>query len=90
MAPASGQGAPKFDDATSDQLSKEYLIAENYMALANFSGYPSITVPMGLVDGLPVGINLTAYAHEDAKLLDIAYGIECTTGIRDQIKEVNE
>lgn len=90
MAPASGQGAPKFDDAASDQLSKEYLIAENYMALANFSGYPSITVPMGMVDGLPVGVNLTAYAFEDAKLLDIAYGIEKTTGLSNMIKEVTQ
>lgn len=90
MAPASGQGAPKFDDASADQLSKEYLIAENYMALANFSGYPSITVPMGMVDGLPVGVNLTAYAHHDAKLLDIAYGIEKTTGIFNVIKEVTQ
>lgn len=90
MAPASGQGAPKFDEAASDQLSKEYLIAENYMALANFSGYPSITIPMGMVEGLPVGINLTAYAHEDAKLLDIAYGIEQTTGLSNIIKEVTQ
>jgi len=90
MAPASGQGAPKFDDASVDQLSSEYLIAENYMALANFSGYPSITIPMGYVEGLPVGINLTAYAFEEAKLLDIAYGIENTTGLSNIIKEVTQ
>ncbi len=90
MAPASGQGAPKFDDASVDQLSSEYLIAENYMALANFSGYPSITIPMGYVEGLPVGINLTAYAFEEAKLLDIAYGIENTTGLANIIKEVTQ
>lgn len=90
MAPASGQGAPKFDDASVDQLSSEYLIAENYMALANFSGYPSITVPMGYVEGLPVGVNLTAYAFEETKLLDIAYGIELTTGLANIIKEVTQ
>jgi aspartyl-tRNA(Asn)/glutamyl-tRNA(Gln) amidotransferase subunit A len=90
MAPASGQGAPKFDDASVDQLSSEYLIAENYMALANFSGYPSITIPMGFVEGLPVGVNLTAYAFEETKLLDIAYGIENTTGLANRIKEVTQ
>jgi aspartyl-tRNA(Asn)/glutamyl-tRNA(Gln) amidotransferase subunit A len=90
MAPASSQGAPKFDDAATDLLSSEYLIAENYMALANFSGYPSITVPMGYVEGLPVGVNLTAYAFEETKLLDIAYGIECTTGLANVIKEVTQ
>jgi len=90
MAPASGQGAPKFDDASVDQLSSEYLIAENYMALANFSGYPSITVPMGYVEGLPVGVNLTALAFEETKLLDIAFGIELTTGLANIIKEVTQ
>lgn len=90
MAPASTQGAPKFDDASVDQLSSEYLIAENYMALANFSGYPSITVPMGYVEGLPVGVNLTAYAFEEMNLLDIAYGIENTTGLANCIKEVTQ
>lgn len=90
MAPASSQGAPKFDDGSVDLLSSEYLIAENYMALANFSGYPSITVPMGYVEGLPVGVNLTAYAFEEMKLLDIAYGIENTTGLANCIKEVTQ
>lgn len=90
MAPASTQGAPKFDDASVDQLSSEYLIAENYMALANFSGYPSITLPMGFVEGLPVGVNLTAYAFEETKLLNIAYGIENTTGLANRIKEVTQ
>lgn len=87
MAPASGQGAPKLNDASIDQLSSEYLIAENFMALGNFSGYPSITVPFTFVEGLPVGVNLTAKAFEETNLLDIAFGIERVTGLHDQIKE---
>ena len=90
MAPASSQGAPKFDDISTDQLSSEYLIAENYMALANFSGYPSITVPMGYVEGLPIGVNLTAKAFEEMNLLNIAFGIESTTGLVNVIKEVTQ
>lgn len=88
IAPASGQGAPKLDSQSIDQLSNEYLIAENYMALANFSGYPSLTLPFTEVDGLPVGVNLTAMAHADAMLLDIAYGMESLTGLKDKIQEV--
>lgn len=87
IAPASAQGAPKFDDVSVDQLSSEYLIAENYMALANFSGYPSITVPMGTVDGLPVGVNLTSAAFTEQLLLDVALAVEECTGIKDVIKE---
>ena len=87
IAPASSQGAPKFDDVSIDQLSSEYLIAENYMALANFSGYPSITVPMGMVDGLPVGVNLSSAAFTEQLLLNVAFAVEETTGIKDVVKE---
>lgn len=88
MAPASSQGAPRLDDQSADQLSSEYLIAENFMALGNFSGYPSITIPFTQVDGLPVGVNLTAAAFEEATLLDIAYGIEQVTQWADRTKEL--
>lgn len=87
MAPASSQGAPKLSDGSVDQLSSEYLIAENYMALANFSGYPSLTLPFTFVDGLPVGVNLTAKAFDETRLLDVSLGIEKTTGLANQIKE---
>lgn len=87
IAPASAQGAPKIGDNSADQLSSEYLIAENFMALANFAGTPSITIPMGFVKGLPVGVNINAKAFEESKLLDIAYGFEKITGLKDQVKE---
>jgi aspartyl-tRNA(Asn)/glutamyl-tRNA(Gln) amidotransferase subunit A len=88
IAPASAQGAPLFEAPSVDALSSEYLIAENYMAMGNFSGYPSITLPFTTVEGLPVGVNLTANAYQDASLLDIAYGVESLTGLKDIIKEV--
>ena len=87
IAPASASGAPKIGDNSADQLSSEYLIAENFMALANFAGTPSITIPMGFVKGLPVGVNINAKAFEESKLLDIAYGFEKITGLKDQVKE---
>lgn len=91
IAPASGQGAPKLQDDLEnkvDELSNEYLVAENYMVMANFSGYPSITLPFTMTDGMPVGVNLTCGAFEDLKCLDIAYGVEKVSGLADQIKEV--
>jgi len=88
IAPASSQGAPSFDAPSIDALSSAYLIAENYMALGNFSGYPSITVPWTMIDGLPVGLNLTGAAFQDLKVLDLAYGIERITGMKDNVKEV--
>jgi amidase len=43
---------------------------------AAIAGYPSITVPAGLVDGLPVGIALVARRHQDGLLLQVARAYE--------------
>ena len=39
---------------------------------ANVSGNPAISIPAGLVDGLPVGMQVMAPHHADALLLDLA------------------
>ncbi len=81
ILPASGGIAPKFDD-TSDKLSDRYLILENHMAIANFGGYPSITIPYTKIDNLPVGVNITGRKLEDDVLLNIANKIENVTGYK--------
>jgi len=40
------------------------------------AGYPNITVPMGFVDELPVGISIFGQAWTEAKLIEIAYAFE--------------
>jgi aspartyl-tRNA(Asn)/glutamyl-tRNA(Gln) amidotransferase subunit A len=88
IAPASAGVAPKLNDNTLDQLSSTYLIAENFMVMANFSGCPSITLPMGYCDGLPVGVNLTCNLYHEQTTLDLALAIEECSGLADTIKEV--
>ncbi len=88
IAPASAGIAPKLNDHTLDQLSSTYLIAENFMVMGNFSGCPSITLPMGYCDGMPIGVNLTCNLYDEQTTLDIALAIEKCTGLADQIKEV--
>ena len=89
IAPASGDIAPLIEsDKDQDQLSDDYLIAENYMAIANFSGYPSMTVPMGFLDGCPLGVNLTCRAFEEETMFDIGKAIEEITGYKDLHAEV--
>jgi Asp-tRNA(Asn)/Glu-tRNA(Gln) amidotransferase A subunit family amidase len=39
---------------------------------ANTAGNPAISIPGGLVDGLPVGVQVMARHHDDALLLDLA------------------
>ena len=46
------------------------------------SGYPAITVPMGQVEGLPVGLSFLGPAYSEARLLALAYAYEQATGHR--------
>lgn len=48
-------------------------------APAASSGYPHITVPCGMVYGLPVGISFFGPAYSEPTLLSIAYSYEQTT-----------
>ena len=89
VAPASGNIAPLINaNEDQDALSDENLIAENYMAMGNFSGYPSITVPMGFEEGCPIGVNITCRAFEETTMFDVAKAVEEITGYKDLQAEV--
>ncbi len=84
IMPASGGIAPKFGEA-SDVLSDEYLILENHMAIGNFGGFPSITIPYGFVDSMPIGVNITGNIFKDNEVLNIAKQIEDILDFKGQV-----
>jgi amidase len=49
---------------------------------AAVSGYPNITVPMGFVRGLPVGLSFFGRAWSEPKLIALAYSFEQGTKVR--------
>ncbi len=49
---------------------------------AAISAYPSITVPAGFADGLPLGLSFIAGAWNEKQLIEIAYAFEQTTRVR--------
>ena len=51
-------------------------------SLAAISGYPSITVPMGFIENLPVGITFFGRAWSESLLIEIAYSYEQGTNHR--------
>lgn len=53
------------------------------------SGYPNITVPMGFVDELPVGISFFGRAWSEPVLIEIAYSYEQGTNHRKAPKFLN-
>lgn len=51
-------------------------------ALPAVAGYPHITLPMGYVHGLPVGISFFGTAYSEPKLISLAYAFEHLTKFR--------
>jgi amidase len=49
---------------------------------AAVAGYPSLTLPMGLVRDMPIGMTLVARRDDDASLLQMAAAIEAATNLR--------
>ncbi len=89
ILPAAASIAPKFGDK-SDKLSDKYLILDNHMVIGNFGGYPSITIPSGFVNNMPIGINITGRAKEDDIVLNIANKLEETMEYKNQIARGKE
>ncbi|MEG0327148.1 MAG: amidase family protein [Erysipelothrix sp.] len=76
IACASGVIAPKLNENTHNERSDEYLIAENHMVINNFTGYPSMTIPFGYVDAMPIGLNISAKPFKEATMFAYAKAIE--------------
>ncbi|HVZ48352.1 MAG TPA: amidase [Gemmatimonadaceae bacterium] len=51
-------------------------------SFAAVAGYPSVTVPMGLVSELPVGLSFVGRAWTEGPLLRLAYAFERATRLR--------
>ncbi len=81
LLPASPSSAPTFTDK-SDRLSEQYLLADNHLVIANFAGLPSLTLPLGIKNGLPYGISVTGRAFEDLEVFQISKAIEKITNLK--------
>ena len=75
ILPCSSAGAPSLDQA-SDKITRNDIILENHLAIGNFGGYPSITIPCGFIDKMPIGVNITGKFKDDVNVLNMAYAIE--------------
>ena len=85
IMPAAGSIAPLLE-SISKKEERSPLVIENHLAIGNFGGYPSITIPSGFVNKMPIAINITGKAFEDSKVLNIAYKIEEALGYRGLVK----
>jgi amidase len=65
----------KIDAVNGDQIS-----GGGAGSLAAVAGYPHLTVPMGLVKGLPVGLSFIGPKWSEAMLLSLGYAYEQARG----------
>ena len=66
----------------------DYITGQHYSPGTGFTstpaaaGYPIVSVPMGLVHGMPVGLSFVGTAWTESKLLGLAYAFEQATHAR--------
>jgi aspartyl-tRNA(Asn)/glutamyl-tRNA(Gln) amidotransferase subunit A len=79
LTPTSPTVAFKIGEKASDPVSM--YLSDVYTIPANLAGLPAVSVPCGLVDGLPVGLHLMGRHFEEATILQAAHAFEQTVGL---------
>lgn len=77
--------APFIEDVNELAKSSELSILENHLVIGNFGGFPSITIPNGFINDMPVGVNITGNCYKDSDVLNIAYALEDKMNYKDMI-----
>jgi aspartyl-tRNA(Asn)/glutamyl-tRNA(Gln) amidotransferase subunit A len=70
----------EFGARTEDPL--QMYLSDIFTVPANLAGLPAISLPSGLAQGLPLGLQLYAPAGAEAKLLQVAHGLEARLNFR--------
>lgn len=86
LTPNSGGVAPFVDEASDDRLSDEYIILENHLALGNFAGLPSLSLPTGFVDDMPVAVNFMGKLFDEQTVFNVSYALENSLNFKNQYK----
>ncbi|MDQ2795408.1 MAG: amidase [Bacteroidota bacterium] len=62
-----------------DWVNGDYSSGVDFSSPAAMAGYPHLTVPMGQVLGLPVGLSFVGPAYQEGRLLGLGYAYEQAT-----------
>ena len=85
-----GTGVAKYLENDKNILNKDTSVLEELLQIGNFGGYPSITIPNGFIEKLPVGVNITGKVLDDENTLNIAYALESSMNYKNQIAKENK
>jgi aspartyl-tRNA(Asn)/glutamyl-tRNA(Gln) amidotransferase subunit A len=87
LTPNCGGIAPRVDEVINNQSQNDNSIIENHLILANFAGTPSLSLPCGFIDNMPIAINLTGRLFEEQTVLNVAYALENQLGYKNQFSK---
>ncbi len=62
-----------------DNINGDYGTGFSFSGPAATAGYPHITLPMGMIHELPVGISFVAGSYQEAEIIKLAYAFEQAT-----------
>ncbi|MFH0928222.1 MAG: Asp-tRNA(Asn)/Glu-tRNA(Gln) amidotransferase subunit GatA [bacterium] len=80
LSPTAPSTAFKFGEKINDPIAM--YLSDIYTVSANLAGLPAISVPCGLANGLPVGMQLMGKPWSEATILSIAHVFESQTDWR--------
>jgi amidase len=67
---------------TTDLVNGDHFLGGNVSTAPAVAGYPHVTIPMGTVSGLPVGLSFVGTAWSEGRLISYAYAFEQATHAR--------
>jgi amidase len=67
---------------TTDLVNGDHFLGGGVSTLPAVAGYPHVTVPMGAINALPVGLSFVGPAWSEGKLISYAYAFEQATHAR--------
>lgn len=81
ICPTTTDTAFKIGEKQKDNISM--YLSDLYIVPSNVTGVPSISIPCGMVNGLPVGMQITSNYFREDLLFNLAYSFEQSTNWHD-------
>jgi aspartyl-tRNA(Asn)/glutamyl-tRNA(Gln) amidotransferase subunit A len=82
VSPTSPTPAFRLGEKVEDPLAM--YLSDVYTIPVNLAGIPAVSIPCGLEDGLPVGLQIMGKVLDEATLLRVAWAMEEAIGFRER------
>ena len=77
LTPTAPGPAFKLGEKTKDPVAM--YLSDIYTIAVNLAGLPALSLPAGIVNGLPIGAQLIGKAFDEATILNVAHQFQCHT-----------